>query len=132
VIPVAQWGPHQILAYGEKRPKLFPRKTMVMQAGPPVDLADLRGLPQTAETLKEATDRIMDAITVQLVAIRGEEPPAVRFAADGEGNGDSLDARREELGSSSENDPANEANGETSGETNRETSGESHGKGTAQ
>jgi 1-acyl-sn-glycerol-3-phosphate acyltransferase len=85
VIPVAQWGPHHILAYGERRPKLFPRKTMVLWAGPPVDLADLRGLPQNSETLKAATDRIMDAITAMLAEIRGEAAPAVRFDPHGDG-----------------------------------------------
>ncbi len=88
MIPVAQWGPNLILAYGGRRPRLFPRKTMIVQAGPPVDLADLRGLSQNAETLKAATGRIMDAITAQLVAIRGEEPPEVRFASNGEFNGE--------------------------------------------
>jgi 1-acyl-sn-glycerol-3-phosphate acyltransferase len=80
VIPVAQWGPNYILAYGEKRPKLLPRKTMTMLAGPPVDLSDLRGLPQNADTMRLATERIMDAITLLLAEIRGLEPPKERFA----------------------------------------------------
>jgi 1-acyl-sn-glycerol-3-phosphate acyltransferase len=91
VIPVAQWGPNHILAYGEKRPKLFPRKTMTVKAGPPVDLADLRGLPQNAETLRAATDRIMDAITALLADIRGEKAPAVRFDANGKDGEDGED-----------------------------------------
>ena len=81
VIPVAQWGPNQILALGEKRPHLFPRKVMHITAGKPVDLSDLRELPQNADTLRQATDRIMDAITVLLAEIRGEEPPAERYVA---------------------------------------------------
>jgi 1-acyl-sn-glycerol-3-phosphate acyltransferase len=130
VIPVAQWGPNFILAYGDKRPKLFPRKTMVVQAGPPVDLADLRGLPQTAETLKAATDRIMDAITAQLAAIRGEEPSAVRFVANGEGEGDSP---AESAGGVREN-----VGSDLTPEEHRaidltsDASGEPHGKGTTQ
>jgi hypothetical protein len=52
---------------------------MIMLAGPPVDLDDLRALPQTADTLRQATDRIMDAITELLAKVRGEEPPAQRF-----------------------------------------------------
>lgn len=79
VIPVAQWGPQEILAYQERRPHLLPRKRMIILAGPPVDLEDLRGLPQTADTLREATDRIMDAITELLAKLRGEEPPARRY-----------------------------------------------------
>jgi 1-acyl-sn-glycerol-3-phosphate acyltransferase len=86
VIPVAQWGPQEILAYHEKRPHLLPRKRMIILAGPPVDLDDLRALPQTADTLREATGRIMDAITELLAKLRGEQPPARRYGpADGNG-----------------------------------------------
>jgi len=89
VVPVAQWGAQEILAYHEKRPHLLPRKRMIMLAGPPVDLDDLRGLPQTAETLREATDRIMDAVTELLAKVRGEAPPVVRYApANGDENGE--------------------------------------------
>ncbi len=41
VIPVAQWGPQQLLAPYAKRPHFFPRKTMHVWAGPPVDLDDV-------------------------------------------------------------------------------------------
>jgi 1-acyl-sn-glycerol-3-phosphate acyltransferase len=89
VVPVAQWGPQEILAYHERKPHLLPRKRMILLAGPPVDLDDLRGLPQTAETLREATDRIMDAITELLAKVRGEAPPAVRYVpVNGAENGD--------------------------------------------
>lgn len=79
VIPVAQWGPNQLLGPYSSRPRLFPRKTMRVAAGPPVDLSDLAGRPITAQLLEVATDRIVDAITEQLAEIRGEQPPAVRF-----------------------------------------------------
>lgn len=81
VIPVAQWGPNELLAPYSSRPRLFPRKTMRVTAGPPVDLSDLAGQPVTAQVLEKATDRIVDAITAQLAEIRDEEPPAVRFDA---------------------------------------------------
>lgn len=79
VIPVAQWGANHILAPYSKRPRLLPRKTITMEAGDPVALDDLRARPLTAETLREATTRIMDAVTVLLADIREEAPPAVRF-----------------------------------------------------
>ncbi|MEP7034862.1 MAG: lysophospholipid acyltransferase family protein [Dermatophilaceae bacterium] len=79
VIPVAQWGPQEILAPYSRGLHLFPRKTMRLVAGPPVDLSDLYDLPVTAAILREATDRILDAITRQLEAIRGERAPATRF-----------------------------------------------------
>lgn len=75
VVPMAQWGANQILAFGERRPKVFPRKTMRVLAGPPLDLSDLMGLPQDADTLRIATDRIMAAITGLLAEIRQEDAP---------------------------------------------------------
>jgi 1-acyl-sn-glycerol-3-phosphate acyltransferase len=79
VIPIAQWGPQDILAPYAARPRLLPRKTMVMKAGDPVDLDDLRGQPLTPEVLRIATTRIMDDITRLLEEIRGEEAPLLRF-----------------------------------------------------
>lgn len=79
VIPIAQWGPQDILWPYAARPKLLPRKTVVLKAGDPVILDDLREQPLTPQVLHEATDRIMDAITAQLEEIRGERAPAVRF-----------------------------------------------------
>jgi len=79
VIPVAQWGPQEIQGPYARELHLFPRKTMRMLAGPPVDLSDLYGLPISSVTLNEATNRILDAITRQLETIRGERAPAIRF-----------------------------------------------------
>lgn len=52
---------------------------MHVLAGPPVDLSDLYGRPMDVATLREATDRIMAAITGLLEELRGEQAPAVRF-----------------------------------------------------
>ena len=79
VIPVAQWGPQEIQRPYVKELHLFPRKTMRMLAGPPVDLSDLYDRPLDTAALHEATKRIMDAITGHLESIRGEEAPATRF-----------------------------------------------------
>lgn len=79
VIPVAQWGAHEVLAPYSKRPRLFPRKVMHVSAGPPVQLDDLRGVALTAEIVRRAQDRIDDAITAQLAAIRHESAPQRRF-----------------------------------------------------
>lgn len=79
VIPVAQWGPQDILAPYGKKPRLLPPKTITVKAGDPVDLDDLRGLNPTPEVLRQASDRIMDAITRELEDIRGEKAPDVRF-----------------------------------------------------
>ncbi|HET8716375.1 MAG TPA: lysophospholipid acyltransferase family protein [Nocardioidaceae bacterium] len=79
VIPVAQWGAHEILAPYTKKPKLFPRKTIRMRAGAPIALDDLRDGQVTPDKLRQATDRIMTALSALLGEIRGQEPPATRF-----------------------------------------------------
>lgn len=75
IVPAAQWGPQEVLAPYGKVFKIFPRKTMHIWAGPPVDLEDLRSQPITAATLREATDRIMRDITKLLGEQRGLTPP---------------------------------------------------------
>ncbi len=99
VIPVAQWGAHEALPpYG--KPKLFPRKTFRVLAGPPVDLSAYYGQEPTPEALRAATETIMDAITALLEQLRGEKAPAERFdlrKAREEGRGKAAaDAVREE------------------------------------
>lgn len=79
VIPVAQWGPQNLLARYGKLLKPFPRKLVTVVAGPPVVLDDLYDRPQDTATLREATERVMDAITALLAQVRDEEPPAVRY-----------------------------------------------------
>jgi 1-acyl-sn-glycerol-3-phosphate acyltransferase len=79
VVPVAQWGAQDILYPYASKPRLFPRKTVYAKVGDPVDLDDLRGQEITPAVLREATDRIMDAITVLLEDIRGESAPLERF-----------------------------------------------------
>jgi 1-acyl-sn-glycerol-3-phosphate acyltransferase len=79
VIPVACWGAQVILPYGDKRPRLFPRKTVRIAAGPPVDLSAFRDKPLTASTLREATNAIMADVTRLLGGLRGEQPPAAPF-----------------------------------------------------
>lgn len=90
VIPVAQWGAHEAMPpYARtRRIRLFPRKTLTVLAGPPVDLSEFYDQEHTTEVLRQATDRIMDAITELLATIREEPPPAARHvhrrASDGE------------------------------------------------
>lgn len=81
VIPVAQWGPEAILPYKARRPKLFPRRTMRVLAGSPVDLSAFRGQPLTADLLRSATDAVMHRIADQLAVLRGEPAPAEFFDA---------------------------------------------------
>lgn len=90
VVPVANWGAHELMPYKKgartglagrlkKGFHPFPRKTMKVIAGPPVDLSRYEGRPLTKETLRAATDDIMEAIAGLLGELRGEEPPAERY-----------------------------------------------------
>jgi 1-acyl-sn-glycerol-3-phosphate acyltransferase len=74
VIPVGQWGAQEIL-YGRKRgvPRFLPRKRISMLVGEPVALDDLRH-GNSGQT-REATRRIMAAITELVVELRGEPVP---------------------------------------------------------
>jgi 1-acyl-sn-glycerol-3-phosphate acyltransferase len=78
VVPVAQWGANKALPpYG--KPHLFPRKTLMVLAGPPVDVSAYYGSDPTPDVLKEVTDIIMAAVAEQLSVLRGEPAPAERF-----------------------------------------------------
>jgi len=79
VIPVAQWGPQDVLAPYARRPHLLPRRTVHVAAGPPVDLSAYMGRPLDGPTLRAATDAVLDAIAAVLADLRGERPPAVRW-----------------------------------------------------
>lgn len=79
VIPIAQWGPQDVLGRYAKRIRPVPRKKVRVVAGPPVDLSDLYGRPHDTVVLREATERVMTAITTLLEEIRGEQAPPQRF-----------------------------------------------------
>jgi 1-acyl-sn-glycerol-3-phosphate acyltransferase len=77
VIPVAQWGANEAVPPYAKANKLrlFPRKTLKVLAGPPVDLSRFYGLEPTPEVLREGTEAIMAAIIALLEELRGESAP---------------------------------------------------------
>jgi 1-acyl-sn-glycerol-3-phosphate acyltransferase len=79
VVPIAHWGAQELLPYGEKKPRLFPRKTFHVVAGPPVDLSKYQGQPMRASVLRDATADIMAAITDLLAEIRDEKAPEVPY-----------------------------------------------------
>ena len=98
VIPVAQWGAQEVIGPYRKEFRLLPRKVMRVTAGPPVDLDDLRGHVLDAATLREATERIMSAITALLEDIRGEAAPAERFDLRAHRAAQALDAATDDEG----------------------------------
>lgn len=76
VIPVVQWGAHEVMP-GRRLtfPRLWPRRTIRVVSGPPVDLGDLAAMPRDAGVLRQATDRIMNAITTLVEELRGHPRP---------------------------------------------------------
>jgi 1-acyl-sn-glycerol-3-phosphate acyltransferase len=98
VIPVANWGTRELLP-PDHRPRPFPRKTVQVVAGPPVDLSPWLDGPRTRTALDGATSAIMADITALVAGLRGEEPPAVPYdpqvaAVDATAPGESADPGR--------------------------------------
>jgi len=81
VIPIAQWGPQEILPYKARRPRLLPRTTVSVLAGPPVDLSAYAGKPVTSVLLRDATTTIMRTVSDLLAQLRGDRPPATFYDA---------------------------------------------------
>lgn len=87
VVPIAQWGAQDLLGQYKKLLKPIPRKKVTVVAGPPVVLDDLYGRPLDTATLREATERVMGAITGLLAEARGQQAPEVPFDMRKRGNG---------------------------------------------
>jgi 1-acyl-sn-glycerol-3-phosphate acyltransferase len=79
VIPVAHWGTQEIVPFGGKMPRLFPRKTVHVVAGRPVDLSQWAGQQDDAKALRAATDAIMAQVTEMVGQLHGATPPLVPY-----------------------------------------------------
>ncbi len=75
VLPVAQWGAHRILGRARRLRLVqgWSRHRISILVGPAVDLATDEG--DSMQSLRDATDRVMSAITHQLEQVRGEACP---------------------------------------------------------
>ncbi|HET7414400.1 MAG TPA: lysophospholipid acyltransferase family protein [Arthrobacter sp.] len=79
VVPIAHWGAQELFPRYAKRIYPFPRKTVRLVAGKPVDLSAFEGKTLDKPTLEQATDVIQDAVTSLLEELRGEKAPAERW-----------------------------------------------------
>lgn len=79
VIPIAHWGTQNLMARYSKKINVFPRHTIDVKVGDPVDLSEFQGKPLDNKTLTAATTKVMDAITALLEDLRGEKAPATRW-----------------------------------------------------
>lgn len=101
LVPVAQWGSHEVLYPYTKRPHLIPRKTITFIVGAPLDIDDLRERPLSAETARVATARLMIEISRLLGEIRDGTPPPHPY--------DPAEHRRSKNDSDNSNDDSLEA-----------------------
>ncbi|MFL6141406.1 MAG: lysophospholipid acyltransferase family protein [Labedaea sp.] len=94
VLPVARWGTQEILNGYTKKFRPFPRKSVRISVGEPIDLSAYRDQPVTPELLREVTNLVMGRVRDLVAEIRGEpapeeffRPPVVAKPADGERTG---------------------------------------------
>ncbi|WP_243695173.1 lysophospholipid acyltransferase family protein [Agromyces protaetiae] len=79
LIPAAHWGTQAVMPRYGKKISVFPRKTIDVMIGEPVDLSKYRGKPLEPALLAEATNDVMGAIAELVGHLRGETPPAERW-----------------------------------------------------
>lgn len=79
LIPAAHWGTQKLMPRYGKKLSVFPRKTIDIKFGDPVDLTEFAGAKLDAATTAAATAKVMDAITVLLEDLRGENAPRERW-----------------------------------------------------
>ena len=79
IVPAAHWGTQTLLPRYGKKLSLFPRKTIDVIIGEPLDLSAYRGKPLDQASLLKATGELMDAIAGLLAEVRGEPAPAERW-----------------------------------------------------
>lgn len=77
VVPVAQWGAHELLAPYGRVPHVWRRPVLQVRAGPAVPLGAPD--PAAAPDFPGVTAQIMAALTAVLAQIRGGQPPAAPF-----------------------------------------------------
>ncbi|MEO7006745.1 MAG: lysophospholipid acyltransferase family protein [Terrimesophilobacter sp.] len=79
LIPVASWGAQLILPRYSKHISFFPRKSVAVKYGDPVDLSAFRGRNLDAASLADATALLMNDLTALVEDLRGAKAPALRW-----------------------------------------------------
>lgn len=76
LIPAAHWGTQELMPRYGKRIHPFPRKTIHVAVGKPLDLSAFEGRAIDQKVVNEATSMLMTEIARLLGELRGEQPPA--------------------------------------------------------
>jgi len=79
LIPAAHWGDQRIMPSSGGRFRPFPRTTVTVKFGDPIDLSRFVGRPVDNVVLQEATVVLMDAISALVGELRGAVPPVERW-----------------------------------------------------
>lgn len=79
LIPVAHWGTGRLMPRYGKRIHPFPRKTIRVAVGRPLDLSSFAGRTLDQKTVAAATEMLMAEITRLLAGLRDARPPAERW-----------------------------------------------------
>jgi 1-acyl-sn-glycerol-3-phosphate acyltransferase len=79
LIPSAQWGTERLLPPYARFLRPFPRKTITVRFGEPLDLSRFDGKPIDSKVLTEATGMLMAAVVAMVEDLRGESAPTKRW-----------------------------------------------------
>jgi 1-acyl-sn-glycerol-3-phosphate acyltransferase len=79
IIPVAQWGAHNVIGRYSRKIKLFPRTPITFLVGEPIDTSSWWGQQNDHQAMVELTAVVMSRITQLLEEIRGEKAPDTIF-----------------------------------------------------
>ncbi|MHA3684727.1 lysophospholipid acyltransferase family protein [Leucobacter sp. HY1910] len=79
LIPVAHWGTQNLMPRYGKKIHPFPRKTIHVAVGEPLDLSKYLAGTIDQKTVNAATTELMNAITALLAGLRDETPPTERW-----------------------------------------------------
>lgn len=79
LIPIAQWGDHEILAPYSKALKIIPRKLVTLNCGEPIDISKWHGKEDDPIAMEEATQYVMSQLSQMVGQLRGEQPPTELF-----------------------------------------------------
>jgi 1-acyl-sn-glycerol-3-phosphate acyltransferase len=77
--PAAHWGTHNWMGHYARKIRLFPRTTIDVVVGEPMDLSKYEGKPLTRELMNSASMELMHQVATLLSELRGEPKPARLF-----------------------------------------------------
>ncbi|WP_243792633.1 1-acyl-sn-glycerol-3-phosphate acyltransferase [Saccharopolyspora gloriosae] len=75
ILPAARWGTRDIYDHYAKKFRPFPRKTVHVRIGEPLDLSEFHGKSADAHTLRAISEAAMNRVRELLSEIREQQPP---------------------------------------------------------